>query len=77
MLTRATRPAVPDIAMVPWTSVRGRGAAVVLAPVASATTYVLRGAMVPVRAVRCQEVPVAEAYCTDHPSRLTDWSEEL
>ncbi len=76
-LTSAMRPAVPDIAMVPCASMRGRAGAAVLAPEASATTYVALGAMVPVRAVRCQEVPAAEAYCTDQPSSETGWSEEL
>lgn len=75
--TRATRPVVADIAIVPCTSVRGSGAAAVPAPAACATTKVLCGAMVPVRAVRCQVVPAEEAYWIDQPSRLTGASEEL
>ncbi len=76
VLTRATLPAVALIAMVPMASGVGR---LVVPPVpwASWIRYFVLAARVPEMGVTCQVVPVAEAYCTDQPVKLTGLPERL
>src|SRR2546423_12486878 len=73
VLTRATLAAVALIAMVPVTSGVGR-LLTPLVPKLSATRKYWPGWSVTFdRAVTCQAVPVAAAYCTDQP--LSDCGE--